>query len=293
MGSQVSGELPVLSVLDAGIADMMRASGARLVSSASLIQRLAGVLTPEDMESHERAAAALYSAVSRLWTMVKAESAKAGLHEGDILSELENLLAKNELVWDHGPIVAAGVNSADPHYSPEGRGARIALGDVIQIDVWAKEKTTAGSRPSIYADISWVGVYAPEPDKAARELFDLLVRGRDDAVRFIKERFAASNPPTGAEVDRHVRSFFAAEGAEGLLKHRTGHGIDRQVHGWGVNLDSLEFPDERKLLKGSCFSVEPGLYGESFGMRTEIDVYIRDGTPVVSGGNPQVALLTL
>jgi hypothetical protein len=60
-------------------------------------------------------------------------------------------------------------------------------------------------------------------------------------------------------------------------------------------MDSVEFPDTRLILEGSCFSLEPGLYfgagraggkfkgGISFGMRTEIDVYVLDGKPVVSG----------
>jgi Xaa-Pro aminopeptidase len=75
------------------------------------------------------------------------------------------------------------------------------------------------------------------------------------------------------------------------LRHRTGHGIDQEVHGFGVNLDSVEFPDSRLLLEGSCFSVEPGVYLDEFGMRSEINVYISGGKPVVSGKNPQFELL--
>ena len=66
--------------------------------------------------------------------------------------------------------------------------------------------------------------------------------------------------------------------------HRTGHGIDTNCHGSGVNLDGVEFPDNRKILPGSCFSIEPGIYLKDFGMRTEINMYLtNEGIPIISG----------
>lgn len=89
---------------------------------------------------------------------------------------------------------------------------------------------------------------------------------------------------TGAALDLQVRSIIQDAGYGQYIKHRTGHGIDSEVHGSGVNLDGTEFPDYRHLMPGSCFSVEPGIYGQDFGMRTEIDLYIdEEGMPVVSG----------
>lgn len=300
VGMQFSTELPVLSYLDYGTMRLVSESGAEPVSSASLVQRLAGVLDKRGIASHNAAAVKLYAIVEELWSGVRAASDNA-LYEGDVLEWLEELLIKNKLFHDHSPIVAAGENSGDPHYSLTGRGALIKSGDVIQIDVWAKESRPSVTGPAhdtapadaIYADISWVGVFAPQPDKEERELFDLLTRARDEAVRYIEKRLAAADVPSGADVDRHVRSFFGDNNVSGLLRHRTGHGIDRLVHGWGVNLDCVEFPDNRKLIDGACFSVEPGLYGKRFGMRSEINAYIEGGKPVVSGGKPQTRLLTL
>jgi Xaa-Pro aminopeptidase len=92
-------------------------------------------------------------------------------------------------------------------------------------------------------------------------------------------------------VDQRARRILIDLGYEEALRHRTGHGIDTEVHGSGVNMDSVEFPDSRLLLDGSCFSLEPGVYFPGFGMRTEIDVYIRDGTPRISGRDRQFQLL--
>jgi Xaa-Pro aminopeptidase len=119
----------------------------------------------------------------------------------------------------------------------------------------------------------------------------VLVDARDGCVDYINERLAAGTPVTGREVDGHARRIIEKAGYGRFLKHRTGHSIDTQSHGSGVNLDSVEFPDSRFLLEGSCFSVEPGIYLEGFGLRTEIDVYIQDGTAVVSGPPSQMEIL--
>jgi len=42
--------------------------------------------------------------------------------------------------------------------------------------------------------------------------------------------------------------------------HRTGHSIDRDLHGSGPHLDNFETADERTLIPGIGFSIEPGVY---------------------------------
>ena len=85
----------------------------------------------------------------------------------------------------------------------------------------------------------------------------------------------------------------AARGFAAGLRHRTGHSIGTRVHGYGVNLDGVEFPDRRRLREGSCFSIEPGIYLERFGMRTEVDAVVRGGRLEVTGGPRQERLLDL
>jgi Xaa-Pro aminopeptidase len=70
--------------------------------------------------------------------------------------------------------------------------------------------------------------------------------------------------------------------------HRTGHSIGQEVHGNGANIDNLETHEERLILPGACFSVEPGIYLPEFGIRSEVDVFIgRDGVVHVTAGEPQ------
>ncbi|MDR2019822.1 MAG: M24 family metallopeptidase [Treponema sp.] len=283
--------LPAVSFLDAGTAAFLEKAGLVLVSAASLIQRFRGLLDAAGIASHERAAAELYGIVDLVWDRVRrAWSGKLPLREGDLRDWMLEEMERRGLLTGHPPIVAAGANSGNPHYGFTGRGDPVQEGDLIQLDLWAKERTPS----AIYADISWVGVFSGEAPAKMEQRFADLVSAREGAWRFIEAELAAGRDVSGAMVDRETRKILARRGYGEALKHRTGHGIDTECHGSGVNMDSVEFPDSRLLLEGACFSLEPGVYFSGFGMRTEIDVYIDRGKPVISGKNHerQFKLLT-
>jgi Xaa-Pro aminopeptidase len=58
------------------------------------------------------------------------------------------------------------------------------------------------------------------------------------------------------------------------ILHRTGHSLGETVHGNGVNIDDYETHDDRRLLPGTGFTIEPGVYFEYFGVRTEINMVV-------------------
>ncbi len=285
---QVSGRLPVLSTLDAGTYLLLKASGIDPEDSSALVQRAFGILTEEGISSHERAVRELLAIVRVAWARVaNAHREGRGIKEGELRDLIIGEFEDRGLVTDHPPIVGAGISTADPHYSAEGAGRTFKDGDPVQIDLWAKE----GTPGAVYADISWIGVFSaerlPELDAHAEMVFSL----RDAAISFMREGIGAGRTVTGRAVDARVRSLAAEKGVAGGLRHRTGHGIDTACHGSGVNLDSVEFPDDRAILPGSCFSVEPGLYFERRGFRTEVDAYRAGDSIRVSGGESQGALL--
>jgi Xaa-Pro aminopeptidase len=157
----------------------------------------------------------------------------------------------------------------------------------VQLDIWGKKR----QENAIYADISWVGFLGAQPPRDVERVWEAVRDARDLAVVFVGQCLSRGEPVTGAQVDRQVEAKLAAAGFGEYIRHRTGHAIDTAVHGFGINLDSKEFPDERPLLEGACFSVEPGLYLSEFGVRSEIDVYIQNNIPVISGGMPQDKIL--
>ena len=287
-GCDFSDAITAVSFLDAGTFALLERAGLCPVSSEGLLQRFKGLLKPAAMQAHERAARQLYDIAGTAWeTVQRAFAGGSVLYEGDIQRLMLDEFQRRNLVCDHPPIAAAGVNSANPHYEVTHNGKKIAPGDVIQFDLWAKEAGSGG----IYADISWVGVFAETaPPEIERRFADLL-RVREQTLQFIGDGLKTGGRLSGADVDRKAREIIRGLGYSGAVRHRTGHGIDTEVHGSGVNMDSVEFPDSRPILEGSCFSLEPGIYFEQYGMRTEIDVYIKDGMPVVSGRERQFSLL--
>jgi Xaa-Pro aminopeptidase len=288
-GAHVSEDLPAISLMDAGTVFLLEKAGLQLVTAAGLIQRFKSLLSEADIASHEKAAEALYEIVEEVWKPTQlAYQNNTPLHEGDLRQAMLDGMEKRGLITDHPPIVGAGVHSANPHYDFEDKGRLIQEGDLIQFDLWAKEKTPG----SIYADISWVGFFGKKVPETIDAAFKNLISARNGSFDFIQSELDAGSIPSGAIVDQHCREILIAYGYENAIKHRTGHGIDTECHGSGVNIDSLEFPDNRLLLNGACFSLEPGIYFSEFGMRTEIDVYIWNGKALISGKGKQQSILT-
>lgn len=289
VGVHWSETVSAISTLDHGTALLLRSLGVELVPGDGLIQRLQGLLDSPGIESHEKAGRNLYEIVRRVWKRIEERHReRRPVTEVEVQRWMLGLFDEMGMETDHPPIVGAGIHSNDPHFAPDPACDRaFAEGDIIQLDLWARLRGPG----AVYADISWLGVFGPNVPEKARAPFAALIGARDEAVAFIDRAAALGHRASGAAVDAHLRERLVAAGYGGALRHRTGHGIDVEVHGSGANLDAVEFPDRRELLDGSCFSVEPGLYFEDFGLRTEIDVYIKDGRPVVSGGSPQNAFL--
>jgi Xaa-Pro dipeptidase len=289
LAAQYSPELSIFSFLDHGTALLLKEVGIELSSSGSLIQTVKGVLDSDGTASHERSAVHLYEilAVCRD-RLSEAFSAMKQYREGDVQEWIMAEFEKRRLITNHPPIVAAGINSRDPHYIPENGGAVIDRNMPLQLDLWAREKTPE----AVYADISWVLFTGTKvPDKIV-SVFSALQKARDGVIEFLCREYPRRRV-SGVEADQIARAVLIESGYERGIRHRTGHGIDTEAHGYGVNLDSIEFPDTRFFMEGSCFSIEPGLYLEEFGLRTEINVYIKDGTIRVSGGPVQQEITSL
>ena len=88
------------------------------------------------------------------------------------------------------------------------------------------------------------------------------------------------------------RSFLTDRGANDTLTpididdeliRRAALVFREDVHGNGANMDNFETHDERRILPNTCFSVEPGIYLPEFGVRSEINMMIRNGKGEVTG----------
>ena len=282
--------IPYLSRVDAGTAEMIRSRGVEIVSSGDLVQRFEAAWTPEQLATHRRASEALYRIKDRAF-----DAARRALERGEPMTEyglqqqMVRWFEEEGLVSDSAPVVAAGAHAGDPHYLPSADGAAaISADQVLLLDLWGKISEPG----AVFADITWVGFTGRRaPDETARA-FAAIVQARDAAVALVEEAAMIGRELHGWEVDRAARTVLEQSGYGEHILHRTGHSLGESVHGNGVHMDDYETHDDRRILPGCGFTVEPGLYFDTYGVRTEINVFRGDRDARVTGPR-QMELVTL
>jgi Xaa-Pro aminopeptidase len=139
--------------------------------------------------------------------------------------------------------------------------------------------------------MAWTGAEVPAE---VERVWTVVRDSRDQAVAVLKDKWREGWPVTGADLDDAARGVIRSAGYGDHFVHRTGHSIDRDLHGSGPHLDNYETHDDRRLLPGVGFSVEPGIYlAGRFGVRSEINVVLHDSGPEVTPAEPQQALVRL
>jgi Xaa-Pro dipeptidase len=278
--------IPFISRIDAGIKEVVEQStGAEIHSSADVAQLVLAVLTPEQIASHRRAAAACLEAKDRCFDLIARR-----LRTGEPITEYDaaQFIANQFEAFGMEPtipIVAVNANAADPHYHPSAnRHSPIREGDMVLIDLWSRE--TEDPR-SCFADITWTAYAGREVPAKVQEIFEIVAAARDAAVRFVQSQLDAGRTVYGYEVDDVARNLIRDAGYGDYFIHRTGHSLGITEHYLGVNIDNLETQDRRALLPGVMFTIEPGIYlpalnfddserPKGLGIRSEINCYMHE-----------------
>jgi Xaa-Pro aminopeptidase len=240
-----------------------------------------------ETEDH-RAAAEVLATVARSTLTRLVKRAGERLSESQVQAEVIADVEALGLVFDEPPIVAFGANSAKPHYVPiAGSDAMLRSGDVVLLDLWAGRSPT-----TVFADQTWIGFAGSSPPTRVQEIWRTVRGARDAAIQAIRRSATQQRTLSGFEVDRAARSVIEKAGYGDQFVHRTGHSIDRDLHGSGPHMDDYETHDDRLLIPGIGFSVEPGIYlpGE-FGMRSEVNVHMTESGSEVTPREPQVELI--
>lgn len=280
--------VPYLDRVPAGVLEMVRAAGATVVSSADLVTRFYAVWTDENLASHRRAAE-IVARVARESVALAGGKARDGspLTEFQLQQWIVEQFTAANLETDHGPIVAIGPNAANPHYEPaETNSPPIRTGDILLIDLWAREPG------GVFADQTWMASLGPPSDRD-QKVWRAVRDGRDAALNLLRDRLGAGSPVRGGDVDDAAREVIRSRGFGDQFIHRTGHSIDpRDLHGSGPHIDNLETRDERLLIPGIGFSIEPGVYlPDDLGVRSEVNAYVGSGSLIVTPNEPQQDLL--
>jgi Xaa-Pro dipeptidase len=261
---------PYVSRVDAGTVELVRSFGPEITSSGDLIQQFEAVWDEEQWRLHLEAGRHTDAAYGLVWQFIADQVRNRGETSEDAVQRvILNHFEDHELTTYHPPIVGVNANSGDPHY--ETGSAPIRAGDFVLVDLWAKL-----DRPrAVYSDLTRVGFVGDTvPEKYAR-VFAVVAAARDAAINCVRRAFLESRPLCGWEVDDAARRVIDDAGYGQFFVHRTGHSIGQETHGNGANMDNLETREERRVLPGTCFSVEPGIYlPGDFGVRSEVNVFV-------------------
>jgi Xaa-Pro dipeptidase len=273
--------IPYLSRLDAGTAEALRARGIEIVSSGDLVQRFEASWDAKQLATHRAASEALYRIKDRAFdSAAKAVASGEPMTEYDLQQHMVRWFEEEGLVSDSAPVVAIGPNAGNPHYLPiAGTSRPIVKDELLLLDLWGKLREPG----AVFADITWVGVTGAQVPVEPARAFEAIVSARDAAISLVEAAARAGRELRGWEVDRAARTVLQDAGYADHILHRTGHSLGESVHGNGVHLDDYETHDDRRLLPGAGFTVEPGLYFPTFGVRTEINMFRGEAEAVVTG----------
>ncbi len=262
------GGLPYLSRVDAGTLEMVRQNGAQVSTSSDLLLSFQ-TWSSQDFASHLRAVEGVQRARDAGLEYVRNHKEKNPT-EVEVQQVISKALVDNGLEYDHAPNVSFGKNAGNPHHDPD--QTRLTRGDVILFDIWAKEPNGP------FADITWMSGW--EVPQKVVEVFDIVASARDAGIALLQ---SSSRLFSGAEIDLEVRRVLTESGYEENILHRTGHSLGfLSAHADATHLDGTENPDHRMLIPGLGFTIEPGLYFETFGIRSEINMFCSENGAIAT-----------
>lgn len=273
--------IPYVSLVDAGTVELVRSLGVEVTSSADLVQYFESRWRSDQLEMHLEAGRRIDQIRRNAFDRISNALLLGGrITEWEVAEFIRHRFTEEDLITDHGPDVAVNANASNPHYEPKkDASAEIRPEDKVLIDMWAKLNLPG----AVYYDITWVGYCGPRPPADYERVFTIVRDARNRAVRHVEKSVAAGEPLQGYQVDDVARSYIKDNGYGQFFFHRTGHSIGEEVHGTGANMDNLETHDERQVIAGTCFSIEPGIYLPEFGIRSEVDVYVGASEARVTG----------
>lgn len=263
--------IPILSLADAGTVELVRSLEKEVVSSGDLVQEFEARWSAAQWDMHRAAGQAIDGIVRGAFAEIGQRVKKNQADEYGARQWMLEQFAARGVTTEDGPVVAVNENTANPHYEPTPETTRpIRPGDWVLLDVWGKLKQPT----AVYYDITWVGYVGREVPSRHQTIFEVVRAARDAAVEFVAGAVARGETIRGYQVDDVARGVVRQHGYADYFVHRTGHSIGETVHSTGANMDNLETHDDREIIPGTCFSVEPGIYLPEFGVRSEVDVYV-------------------
>jgi Xaa-Pro aminopeptidase len=273
--------IPYIARVDAGTVELVRSFGVEPVSSGDLVQRFSTVWDEAAIASHRSASDKLYRVKDRAFDLIARRiRERTPTTEFDVQQQMAAWFRDEGLISDSDPNVSAAENAGNPHYLPTAARSRgIGPDEIVLLDLWGRLQSPG----AVFADITWVGYTGAHVPGRFADAFAAIRAARDRAVSIVQDAVRQGRDLRGWEVDRAASTVIRDAGYGDRILHRTGHSLGETVHGNGVNIDDYETHDDRRLLPGTGFTIEPGVYFDDFGVRTEINMVVGTGDAPVTG----------
>lgn len=181
---------------------------------------------------------------------------------GRLLEDIYEEIGADGFSFD--PIIAYGVNGADPHHETD--NSTLKEGDSITLDIGCVKN-------SYCSDMTRTVFYKYVPDDS-RKIYNIVLEANKRGIDAVKpgERFC--------DIDSAVRDYIESKGYGKYFTHRTGHSIGIECH----ELGDVSAVNTERVEPGMIFSIEPGIYiPDKVGVRIEDLVMVtEDGCEVLN-----------
>jgi Xaa-Pro dipeptidase len=285
--------IPYVSIVDAGMVELVKRQKVKIVSSANLVQRFEAVWSPKQFRENKKVARVCLDTMHKAFAFIgKQIKARKKVTEYDVQQFIMKEFKKHKFVTDHPPNCSVNANAANPHYEPtEKINTPIKKGDFVLIDLWAK----ANDRDGVYSDITWTGYVGETVPEKYTKVFHIVRETREKALAFVEDAMKNKQTIRGCDVDDVARKVIEKSGYGKYFIHRTGHSIGKELHDNGAHLDNLETRDLRQIIPETSFTIEPGIYlPGKFGIRSEIDVFVDKNLKVaITAGPAQTEIIPI
>jgi len=213
-----------------------------LVSTRNLLEGIRAIKEPGELNSIRKAAEIVCKTFEFLLGFVR-----PGLTEKEITDKIDLVLRANgaeKAAFE--PIVASGVSSSMPHYTPA-KERKLRPDDMVLVDFGATYRGYNSDLTRIF--------FLGRISRKRKDIYEVVRAAQKRAIAKVKPGISAS------KIDKKARDVIAEKGLADFFGHSTGHGIGLEVHEPPV----ISSGNDSKLKPGMVFTIEPGIYIPGWG----------------------------
>ncbi|HWO75485.1 MAG TPA: Xaa-Pro peptidase family protein [Bacillus sp. (in: firmicutes)] len=204
---------------------------------------------------------------------VGVKSLREGITEMEVIAQIEYEVKKKGVrQMSFTTMVLTGANAASPHGTPG--ATKVQKGDLVLFDLGVIYE-------GYCSDITRTVAFGDISDEQAK-IYETVKNAEMKAIQ------AAKIGKTCADLDAIARNYIKEAGYGDYFTHRLGHGLGLSVHEY----PSLTGQNQLPLVKGMCFTIEPGIYVPNVaGVRIEDDIIVTEHEPLVLTKYPKELLI--